>query len=246
MNQDQLKAALTRPDFLDELHHLLWVVPHENRGEWDEGWNCRDHALITAALAQLFGFTAMVGYGRAMFVQGPSGEFPPVGMGVNPHAWAMVERGGMYDLSPRLTHAKKYPEWRPSPIKMVGQSTCQPTEGTKFSMVLEADQFENIVARATHERDCFHAVFLGERANDLSRIIIGDSLNFCNSALTDTLRARFGEKGDLHAKAILHLWEFLKGDATTLTQLPQMEAWQKIADRKGDAVYRVCSRGRIN
>ncbi len=32
---------------------------------------------------------------------------------------------------------------------------------------------------------------------DLSRVVLGHSLNFCNSPLTDQLRAQFGEKGEL-------------------------------------------------
>jgi hypothetical protein len=242
VNHDQLKAALTRPDFLRELHHLLWVEPHDNRGLWDEGWNCRDHALVTAALAQLFGFTAVVGYGQATFVQGPSGELPPVGMELNIHAWTMVEQGGMYDLSPRLAQ-NKFPGWRPSSV--IAQSSCEPAVGTKFSYLLEADHYQNTIARATHDQGCLHVVFWGQESNNLSRVVLGDSLNFCNSPLTDQLRAQFGEKGDLHAKAVLHLWEFLKGEAASLTPLSQGDAWSKIGDRKGDAVYRVCSRGRI-
>lgn len=244
MNQEHLKAALTRSDFLQELHHLLWIAPHDNGGVWDEGWNCRDHALITAALVQLMGFTALIGYGQATFVQGPTLELSPVGMELSTHAWAMVERGGMYDLSPRLSQTR-LPGWRPSVVMAIVQSACHPSAGTKFSCYLEADQYQNAIASATYDQGCMHVVFRSESRNDLSREILGDSLNFCNSPLTDQLRARFGERGDLHAKAILHLWEFLKKDSATLTHLSQMDAWQKITDRKGDAVYRVCSRGRI-
>ncbi len=240
----RLKAALTRQDLLDEMHHLFWVDAQENQGKWDEGWNCRDHALVTAALAQLMGFTAIVGYGQAMFVQGPSAEVPPVGLNLSMHAWTMVERGGVYDLSPRLSRTK-LEGWRPSSVAVIAQDSCEPSVGTKFTMVLEEPEFDDAVARATHDEGRFHAIFKGETTNDLSKAILGDSLNFCNSILTDQLLARFGSKGDLHAKAILHLWEFLKGQATGIRHLPQWEAWGRISERKGDAVYRVCSRARI-
>jgi hypothetical protein len=78
---------LTTTTFLDEIHHLLWIEPGDNRGTWDEGWNCRDHALLSCIVCQLLKMTASVIYGEAMFVQGPTGDAPPVGLHQQTHAW---------------------------------------------------------------------------------------------------------------------------------------------------------------
>jgi hypothetical protein len=38
------------PDLRKEAHALLWTDPVMNRGVFDVGMNCRDHALVFAAL----------------------------------------------------------------------------------------------------------------------------------------------------------------------------------------------------
>jgi hypothetical protein len=71
MTSEDLVQLLTRSDFLQELHHLLWLPPAQRRGHWDMGWNCRDHAFILGLVAALFGAESVLIQGRASFVQGP-------------------------------------------------------------------------------------------------------------------------------------------------------------------------------
>ncbi len=46
-------GKLTTSGFLDEIHHLLWIKAGDNGGTWDEGWNCRDDALLSGIVCQL-------------------------------------------------------------------------------------------------------------------------------------------------------------------------------------------------
>lgn len=161
MDHHQLKIALTRAELLDEIHHLLWVEPLDSNGTKDDGWNCRDHAVVTAALAQLMGFTTWVVCGQAKLVQGPEGKLPAVSVGIKIHAWALVEQSGTYDLSLRLSRADFSPGWRPCAVTAIAQDSCQPSAGTKFSCVSEEREYEDIVAQAILENGHFHAVFWG-------------------------------------------------------------------------------------
>jgi hypothetical protein len=112
MNPKDLEKALSRDKFVRELHHLLWIEPQFNRGQRDEGWNCRDHALIVAGVAQLLGFRAALCFGHVAFVQGPRGNAKPLWFNVSPHAWVAVESAGHYDLSVRLRSVDGFgPDW---------------------------------------------------------------------------------------------------------------------------------------
>ena len=110
-NPKRLVEALSREDFLRELHHLLWIEPQLNNGQRDEGWNCRDHALIVAGVAQMLGFTASVIHGRATFVQGPR-QTPTLWASASPHSWVGVEGAKQSDLSIRLRAVEQFPSWR--------------------------------------------------------------------------------------------------------------------------------------
>src|SRR5262245_59413184 len=117
----KVKGALLKlstPEFLDELHHLLWTEPHENRGQWDEGWSCRNHALIAGAVVSVVHGRCAIVYGEATFVHGPVGDCPPIGMSVKPHAWLGVDGAGYFDLSLNIArHAD--PGWRPWPLACI-------------------------------------------------------------------------------------------------------------------------------
>ena len=96
------------PDFLTEIHLLLWTNPKDRNGEMDFGWNCRDHAVVVGPLSQMFKFSASVFDGKSIYVQGPSGGNPPNGIGQSIHAWTVIERGGHFDLSLKFPPRKYY------------------------------------------------------------------------------------------------------------------------------------------
>ena len=245
MKPQELQSLFTRDDFLHELHHLLWMEPHINKGVQDDGWNCRDHATIVGGVAQMLGFTAAVILGKAAFIQGPKGNIAPMGRDVKTHSWVGVDRAGFYDLSVRLTGFTDFPEWDDwQTIGMVGEAFF-PTGKVELRLTRSELEFENNLNAATNREGRNSAVYLGESFSDLNADDMSHALDRCNSPLTDKLRASFGQRQDFHAKAILHLVDLLQGKTAPILSMTQMEAWAHLVERSGNAIYRVCSRGKL-
>lgn len=245
MTPQELQKILTRDDVVGELHHLLWMEPHVNRGIQDDGWNCRDHALVVAGIVQMLGFTAASILGKATFIHGRKGEVAGMGREVKTHAWVGVDKAGFYYLSVRLSEFTEFPEWGDwKTVGLAGQDFI-PAGRVEFRMARSETHFENLVNAATHLEDINTTVYFCETFADLAADDIASGLSRCNSPLTDKLRASFGERQDLHAKAIVHLVDYMNGKTPSITNLPQMDAWAALAARPGDAVFRVCSRGKL-
>lgn len=245
MKRSELVVALAREEFLHELHHLLWMEPHLNQGEHDEGWNCRDHALVVAGIAQMLGFKAALLFGRAAFIQGPRNDAPPMGVAVSTHAWVGVDGAGLYDLSVRLDAVDRHSAWTPWRVRALAGDRFVPTGSVRFVQTRGRVEHENAVAAASNLRATNSAIYCGETYADLSAREISNGLDVCNSPLTERLRVAFGDRQDLHARAIVHLVDRLQGMGSSLTSLSQMAAWAEIAGRPGNAVWRVCSRGKL-
>jgi hypothetical protein len=246
MTPDQLRAQLSREDFLRELHHLLRVEPHFNNGLYDEGWNCRDHALIVAGIVHMLGLTGSMLFGRAAFVQGPHADAPPVARDVQTHAWVGVDRAGVFDLSVQLAPHKRYPGWVDWGVRGLFGHGFLPAGRVDIVMPRHEAEFENCLAAATHRANRRTAIYLGVEYTDLRAQHVANGLAVCNSPLTDRLRGAFGERGDLHARAIVHLCGLLRGEAATLANVGSMDAWAVLAERQGNAVFRVCARGKLS
>ena len=95
------------PALIQEIHALLWIEPLVNRGIYDPGWNCRDHALMVAGILAAHLVPVQIVHGQAMFVAGPSGDRPPIGRGqdvndTTTHTWVEVPSIGIVDISPNL------------------------------------------------------------------------------------------------------------------------------------------------
>lgn len=235
-NHEKVKQ-LVRSDFLDEIHHLLWVEPYENQGRWDEGWNCRNHALIAGAVACLFKLKGSIIYGKSTFVQGSDGELPPIGIAADPHAWFGLDGLGYFDLSPRLTRCKD-PEWRSWSLKGIALSRCFP-EG-EFALTISEQEYENRVNEATHVPQIRRAVYLGRTAAHFSRKLLVDAFAAADSPLTVKLSQKY-EPG-IFAKASIHLFKFLKGESQSLCHLSPDSAWDAINSQPGDGIDWVCYR----
>jgi hypothetical protein len=229
---------LTSPLFLDELHHLLWVEPGEHRGQWDEGWSCRNHALIAAAVACALKERSAIVYGKAMYVQGPQDGLPPVGVSVDPHAWFGLDGSGYFDLSPRLTQVKDR-DWRPWPLSCVAMSRCVPWG--EFRLAYQEREFEDLVNSATHIMGCKRAVYFGTRYANLSRKVLNEEFSAADAPLTVRLASKHDPS--LFAQAAVHLCKLLKGEVRSLRGMSQDEAWETISQQPGDAIGWICMRG---
>jgi len=201
MSTRDVLNKLTTPTFLDEIHHLLWIEPVDNRGDWDEGWNCRDHALLCGIVAQLLKLTATVIYGKATFVQGPSEEAPPVGLCQTTHAWVGLDGLGFMDLSPRLTRCRD-PLWRSWPLQCIAMSRCLP-DGI-FEMAKSEEDYERRVAAATHLPGR-HAIYFGHEYNAVDLGCVSKAFDVVNSPLSVTLSRKYD--ATIYPKAAIHLFK---------------------------------------
>jgi hypothetical protein len=243
MNSEPIAALLTSNDFLAEMHHLLWVEPHENRGIWDEGWNCRDHAFLVGFLIAMLGdASAHAIFGKAMFAQGPIGDAPPVGFEQGPHAWTGSNLCGHVDLSLRLSGVRhpdfKFPDW---PVYAIAGSQCVPFEGTRFVHTANAQKYESTVSQASHSEGVRTAIYLRQATPiPFTKKVLFTAFDFCNSPLTDRLRTQFGQRPDVYASAVLHLLDFLHAETGSMRELEQLEAWEALTVKYPKPFNRVC------
>jgi hypothetical protein len=93
-NSKRLRDTLTEKRLVREMHALLWRPRFVNGAEWDEGWMCREHTLITAGIGALLGFRPALAWGSLALV-GQITNGSPAGMVyVREHSWCMIEGGG--------------------------------------------------------------------------------------------------------------------------------------------------------
>jgi hypothetical protein len=238
---------LTRDEFLWELHHLLWMEPAERRGKWDPGWNCRDHAFIVGLVVRLLGTEAVLIRGRAIFIVGPSGEKVPLGVEQLPHAWLGINGDGYFDLSLRLDESvMPGGNWCAWPVKSLAASQFMPSEVARFVHTAQAEHYEQKKAIATHAEYARTAVYFSESdyVRFTKRLLFG-AFQFCNSPLTNMLRDYFGERPDLYARAALHLYDLLEGNAEPLIGMSQLSAWKILSERYPKAFPEICSRASL-
>jgi|GEM_PF-3170234 len=242
MNAEEFKTALASSAFRSELHHLLWVPPFTNRGLRDEGWHCREHALIVGVLALLRGFSAVAIHGKAEFIMGPTGGVHPGSIRQDPHTWIRIDGVGSCDLSVRLNTMPPgllWPDWQDS--YLLG-SKFVPADSTLYTSLSDPAKHENACALVTHQENVRAAHYLQIRGEQLGVQQIENARKWCNSPLTDRLKKLYPTRSDVYAKAILHLDEILSGAGSSVIQLPQMAAWGVITKKAGNGRLELVNR----
>ena len=86
-----------------------------------------------------------------------------------------------------------------------------PSEVARFIHTAQAENYEQKTAIATHAEYARTAVYFreSEYVRFTRRLLFG-AFQFCNSPLTNMLRDYFGERPDLYARAVLHLYDFTR------------------------------------
>ena len=46
---------ISRKSVIEEINHLFWIPEQLNNGNWDCGWNCREHAWLVVLLCKAIG-----------------------------------------------------------------------------------------------------------------------------------------------------------------------------------------------
>ena len=233
--ETDLAQSLLDGRLVEELHAFLWTAPFVNKGTPDDGWSCRDHAVVVGQLLRSAGAGVRIRHGRCMFVQGPGSDgAPPVGIGQEGasrvgHTWLSVDGLGDVDLSPRLASAQ--PPWVPVASPGVVGSAWIAGRAAGFEMTTHLREYEAAIGRATGATDALHAVYLMEREEPYTDAVGRTGLSWANSRVSLRLLER-GLPDDLYLRFASHLDGVRCGERRPLGAISHNKAWKLLA---GDA-----------
>lgn len=224
------------PALLKEAHALLWTDPVMNRGVFDVGMNCRDHALAFAALFKANGIEAAIATGKNMIVWGPRNGRAPIGLGQEQdfgvgHSWVITEAGDLYDYSLKLPDARRDARFKGLTAPIVERGQCSNVPNARVLLTRLADEFTNEVNAATHVPDQILVAYLVTRIEAFTPQLLANPLSWLDSPLSNRIASRYAP--DIYAKLVMHLIEFSRGESRSLTGKSQIGAWNTIA-RRGD------------
>jgi len=219
--------------FKDEINHLLHTSGHTGSdGEFDPGWNCRDHALVMAMMLKRGGAYPMMAHGKCMFIQGPYLKNASFRIGQEPrqdasHDWLIDQKFGLIDVSPHLevrTHRFRTPfsgifgqVWLPS-----GK------ERTKVVVCRDADRYEREIDKAGRLTGLSTAVYLQEKRLEITDRLVESPFKFLKSQLSAEIKKRFGSA--FYPAIAHHLHGFTLGERESLKQMEKLKAWGALLD----------------
>lgn len=237
MSHIDLRDALQKPNFLDEVHYLFWIKPFINRGQQELGWSCRDHALTLGLVAAMLGTEVILVTGEATFVQGPSSGRNPFCVEQRLHSWFRTAEG-TFDLSLRLDKVRNFPQWKPWHVQGVVAGKVAPAGAAALVSTTDQDRYMNTVNASTHVENGRVAAYLVKVVDKLDAGLLSQQYAWVNSPLTDRLK-KIGP--NLYSAAALHLVSHLEG-GESLRRLDQDAAWAALANQYPDALGRTLDR----
>ncbi len=205
----------------------------------DAGWSCRDHAWVTALLAQSYGYRPALFHGEAFFAVGPNGKSAGVSVSQRPHSWVVVEDAGAIDLSVRPDVRINGGDFR-LPITCVFADSWLPRDRGSVSVLYDARVYANAIEDLPQRRNTLSAMYLVNEAEWFHAGLVTRAAGWIRSPLTQQLGATHGEPSDLYAALALHLRAFIEGEAQSLTGLPHAEAWHRLSRAREGAIERAC------
>lgn len=219
MKRPELARHLKNSTFRRELNTALWMPAFENQGVLDEGWSCRDHAWIVAALARSFGTESQVFHGRAVFA-GPTARFMSL-MDVQFHSWAGLAGMGFWDLSLRPNGNARGMTLAP----VVGNTFLPPFPGSVHIARDEAD-FQRQTAGLRAKPKVTTAIYWPVSNDVVALSSAVAARNLINSPLTDGLNEQFGQAD--YERLLLHLRQMLLGEQKPLASQGQTALWKQV------------------
>lgn len=229
------------PDLLKEAHALLWTDPVMNRGVFDVGMNCRDHALVFAALLKAHGTDAAIASGKNMIVWGPRNGREAIGLGQEQdvgvgHSWAITEAGDLYDYSLKLPDTKRDARFKGLTAPLVERSQCGNVPNARVLLTRQADTFTNQMNAASQVPDQILVAYLVTRIEAFTPQLLANPRSWLDSPLSNRIASRYTP--DIYVKLVMHLIEFSRGEARSLTGKSQIGAWNTIARRSDEDLTR--------
>lgn len=234
--QDQLKTraveSLHNQKFIEEINRLFWTDPITNKGMFDPGWNCRDHAVILGTYLGVYGIHSQLVDGRCFFVKGPAGGAPPKGIGQEVrhpagHTWLDVPSRGLCDISPRLS--KPIPQWGSVPFFGIVFDKWLPENGGLIRMAKSARDYDKLVAMATHEEGCLQGIYFEQSRTKVELALLADPPVTINSPGAHKIVSDYGVAS--YWAGLAHLLEFEAGRSRPIAGVSQRKAWMILVDR---------------
>lgn len=219
--------------FKKEINHLLYSNPITGSdGEFDAGWNSRDHALVMALMLKSADGYPRIANGKCMFVQGPVADNAAFRIGQEDysksgHNWLVHAKFGLIDVSPSLL--SKEHRFR-DPFNGIFNRVWLPPGKERVSVVLCHDLHDYVdeIEKASHAMAHSTAVYLQLDDQEVTGKLIKSPFKFLHSRFSTEIKSRFGS--DFYPAVAKHLHDFILGKRDSLTSVARLKAWGMVVD----------------
>ena len=219
--------------FKKEINHLLYSNSYTGSdGEFDAGWNSRDHSLVMALMLKSGGNYPKIASGKCMFVQGPVAGNATFRIGQEDyyksgHNWLVHSTFGLIDVSPTLL--SKQHRFR-DPFNGVFNRVWLPPGKERASVVLchDPQKFAEEIEKAGHSMSHSTAVYMHLDDQEVTDKLIKSPFKFLNSRFSTEIKQRFGS--DFYPAVAKHLHDFVLGKRDSLMSEGKLKAWGIVVD----------------
>jgi len=232
-NQIDKSRMMGTAAFKREINHLLYSNSYTGSdGEFDAGWNSRDHSLVMALMLKSGDNYPKIANGKCMFVQGPVSGNAAFGVGQEDyyksgHNWLIHSKFGLIDVSPCLQ--SKEHRFRES-FNGVFNRVWLPPGKKRVSVVLCHDPHEYVeeIEKARHAMARSTAVYLHLDEQEVTKKLIKSPFKSLNSRFSIEIKNRFGSV--FYLAVAKHLHDFVLGNRNSLMSLGRLKAWGTVVD----------------
>jgi len=219
--------------FKREINHLLYSTSFTGSdGEFDAGWNSRDHSLVMALMLKSGDSYPKIANGRCMFVQGPVAGNAAFGIGQenhykSGHNWLVHSKFGLIDVSPSLQ--SKEHRFR-EPFNGIFNRVWLPPGKDRVSVVLchDPQDYAEKIEKARHAMNHSSAVYLHLDELEVTEKLIESPFKFLGSRFSTEIKSRFG--AGFYPAVAKHLHDFVVGKTDSLISLGRVKAWGTVFD----------------
>jgi len=232
-NQIDKSRMMGTAAFKKEINHLLYSNSFTaSDGQFDAGWNCRDHALVMALMLKGGDHYPKVASGRCMFVQGPVSGNAAFRIGQEDdydggHNWLVHSKFGLIDVSPALQSKEHH--FR-EPFNGIFNRVWLPQGKGRTSVVLCHDlpDYVSQIEKASRAMAHSTAVYLHLDDQEVNEKLIKSPFKFLNSRLSTEIKSRFGP--DFYLAVAKYLHDFVLGRKGSLVSMGRVKAWGTVVD----------------
>ena len=219
--------------FKKEINHLLYSNSFTgSEGEFDAGWNSRDHSLVMALMLKSGDIYPNIANGKCMFVQGSVAGNAAFGIGQESHyksghSWLVHSKFGLIDVSPSLQ--SKEHNFR-EPFNGVFNRVWLPPGKERVSVVLchDPNDYEKEIAKARRAMNHSTGVYLHLDEFEVTGKLLKSPFKFLHTRFSTEIKNRFGAV--FYLAVAKHLHDFVVGKTDSLMSMGRVQAWGAVVD----------------